>query len=157
MKERKWLLMGAAFLCLVLFLGVFRVQTIAAFTRMKDWENVVKVEIIRHRAEDASVLHLQENDGIAAVAAIMEETKCKFDGIYFSAIRFQGTAAEWKVYNVTFFGENDAVLGRFTAAQDGSVYIDGRKYVLTNDYEKETVADFLDGVIEKYRQQVKVL
>ena len=45
----------------------------------------------------------------------------------------------------------------FTAAQDGSVYIDGRKYVLTNDYEKETVADFLDGMIEKYRQQVKVL
>ena len=151
MKERKWLLMGATFLCLVLFLGVFRVQTIAAFTRMKDWENVVEIEIIRHRAEDAAVLHLEENEGIAAVAAMMEETKCKFDGIYFSTIRFQGIAAEWKAYEVTFFGENNAVLGRFTAAQDGSVYIDGRKYILTNDYEKETVADFLDGVIEKYQ------
>ena len=157
MKERKWLLMGAAFLCIVLFLGVFRVQTIAAFTRMKDWENVVEIEIIRHCAEDTAVLDLEENDGITAVAAMMEETKCKFDGIYFSTIRFPGAATEWKVYDVTFFGENNAVLGRFTAAQDGSVDIDGRKYVLTNDYEKETVADFLDGMIEKYRQQVKVL
>lgn len=148
---------GGVFLCLVLFLGVFRVQTIAAFTRMKDWENVVEVEIIRHRAEDAAVLHLEENESIAAVAAMMEETKCKFDGIYFSTIRFQGTAAEWKAYSVTFFGENNAALGRFTAAQDGSVYIDGRKYILTNDYEKETVADFLDSVIEKYQQQIKVL
>ena len=157
MKERKWMLMGAAFLCLVLFLGVFRVKTIDALTRVKDWGNVVEVEIIRHRAEDASVLHLEEKAGIGAVAAMLQETECKFDGIYFSVIRFPGAAAEWKVYDVTFFGENNVVLGRFTAAQDGSVYIDGRKYILTNDYEKETVADFLDGVIEKYQQQVKVL
>ena len=157
MKERKWLLIGAAFLCLVLFLGAFRVQTIGAFTRVKEWGNVVEVEIIRHRREDTAVLHLEEKAGIGAVAAMLQETECKFDGIYFSVIRFPGAAAEWKVYDVTFFGENNAVLGRFTAAQDGSVYIDGRKYILTNDYEKGAVADFLDGVIEKYQQQVMVL